>query len=162
MKASVGDRIVIASNRVEGPLRDGRVVACRHEDGSPPYDVQWSDTGKVGLFFPGPDALVEHSPADDPGRRATGRTAGVSKTWSVEVDVFESGDDTTAHAVLASELPGVEGRGSAHRNPHDADQPLIGDEVAVARALHRLADRLLGTASDGISAVEGRPVELRH
>lgn len=162
MRASVGDRIVIASNRVEGPLRDGRVVACRHDDGSPPYDVEWSDTGKVGLFFPGPDALVEHSPADEPGARPADRATGVSKTWRVEVNVFESGDDTTAHAVLASGLPGVEGRGSAHRNPHDADQPLIGDEVAVARALHRLADRLLGSASDDISAAEGQPVELRH
>ena len=28
----------------------------RHEDGSPPYVVRWSDTGDQALFFPGPDA----------------------------------------------------------------------------------------------------------
>jgi hypothetical protein len=60
VKASVGDRIVIASNRLDRPLRDGRIVECRHEDGSPPYVVAWSDTGQAGLFFPGPDAHVQH------------------------------------------------------------------------------------------------------
>lgn len=159
MKASVGDRIVIASNRVDGPLRDGRVVACRHDDGTPPYDVEWSDTGKTGLFFPGPDALVEHaSGVDTRPPEALGRV----KTWRVEVSVFESGDGTTAHAVLAADVPGIEARGSAHRNPHDRDVPVIGDEVAVARALRRISDRLLSVASDGITASEGHPVELQR
>lgn len=159
MKASVGDRIVIASNRVDGPLRDGRVVACRHEDGTPPYDVEWSDTGKTGLFFPGPDVLVEHVAG---GEALPPEPTGRVKTWRVEVSVFEAGDDTTAHAVLAADVPGIEARGSARRNPHDADMPVIGDEVAVARALRQLSDRLLGTASEGISASEGHPVELRR
>lgn len=164
MKASVGDRIVIASNRVEGPLRDGRVVACRHEDGSPPYDVEWSDTGRTGLFFPGPDALVEHLAGDEAAEAVPSapEQLGRVKTWRVEVTVFEAGDDTTAHAVLAAGAPGVEARGSARRNPHDADVPLIGDEVAVARALRRLSDQLLHSASDDISAAEGQPVDLRH
>jgi hypothetical protein len=60
MKASVGDRIVIASNRLDRPARDGRVVECRHEDGTPPYVVEWSDSGQTGLLFPGPDAHVQH------------------------------------------------------------------------------------------------------
>ena len=60
MRASVGDRIVIASNRLDHPLRDGKIVECRNADGSPPYVVEWSDTGQTGFFFPGPDAHVEH------------------------------------------------------------------------------------------------------
>jgi hypothetical protein len=36
--------------------------------------------------------------------------------------------------------------------------PDIGNEVAVARTLRSLADRLLATASDDMSAVEGHPV----
>src|SRR6185369_14868971 len=65
MKASVGDRIVIASNRLDHPLRDGKIVECPHDDGSPPYVVEWSDTGQTGLFFPGPDAHVEHHGDED-------------------------------------------------------------------------------------------------
>jgi len=26
----------------------------------PPYQVRWTEDGHEGLFFPGPDALVEH------------------------------------------------------------------------------------------------------
>jgi hypothetical protein len=82
------------------------------------------------------------------------------KTWHVEVTLFEADGDTTAHAVLVAEAPGVEASGRAHRNPHDDDVPQIGDEVAVARALRRLSDRLLGVAAEDIAALEGHPVEL--
>lgn len=178
MKASVGDRIVVASNRVERPVRDGRIVECRHEDGSPPYVVEWADTGQTGLFFPGPDAQVQPSAGDIPAQQPSPAPAEPDqpatdqpptaqpprhvKTWQVQVSLFESGDETTAHAVLAAEVPGIEARGSARRNPHDPPVPEIGDEVAVARALRRLSDRLLGAASEDISALEGHRVTLDH
>jgi hypothetical protein len=167
MKASVGDRIVIASNRLDQPLRDGKIVECRHDDGTPPYVVEWSDTGQTGLFFPGPDAQVQHH--GDEGTAAqqvvteqaeevqSGRDV---KTWQVEVSVFESEGDTTAHAVLVAEVPGVDATGRTYRNPHDVDVPEIGDEIAVARALRRLSDRLLGVAAEDIAALEGHPVVL--
>lgn len=63
MKATVGDRIVIASNHLDQPARDGEILELRTEDGSPPYLVRWSDDGHVGLVFPGPDAHVEHRDA---------------------------------------------------------------------------------------------------
>jgi hypothetical protein len=167
MKASVGDRIVIASNRLDHPLRDGKIVECRHDDGSPPYVVEWSDTGQTGLFFPGPDAHVEHEGDEDVAvRQAVTEQAGEVqsgrdvKTWQVEVSVFESEGDTTAHAVLVAEVPGVDATGRTYRNPHDADVPQIGDEIAVARALRRLSDRLLGVAAEDIAALEGHPVVL--
>ena len=34
-------------------------VEVRTVDGSPPYLVRWDD-GHVGLYFPGPDAHVDH------------------------------------------------------------------------------------------------------
>jgi hypothetical protein len=152
MKASVGDRIVIASNRLDRPLRDGTIVELRHDDGSPPYLVEWSDTKQTALCFPGPDAHVE-APEPSGGEPSPQQL----KTWRVEIDVFESGGDTTAHAVLVAgaEPEGVAARGTAHRNPQDSHVPRIGDEVAVARALRLLADRLLGMASDDIAAAEG-------
>jgi hypothetical protein len=63
MHASVGDRLVVRSTHVDGPERDGEIVEVRHADGSPPYVVRWSDTGHEALVFPGPDAFVEHFPA---------------------------------------------------------------------------------------------------
>jgi hypothetical protein len=167
MKASVGDRIVIASNRLDHPLRDGKIVECRHDDGTPPYVVQWSDTGQTGLFFPGPDAHVQHHGDESPAAQqvVTEHAAEVQsgrdvKTWQVEVSVFESEGDTTAHAVLVAELAGVDATGRTYRNPHDADVPEIGDEIAVARALRRLSDRLLDVAAEDLAALEGHPVVL--
>ncbi len=60
MFASVGDRLVVRSNHVDGPVRDGVILEVRHADGSPPYVVRWSDTGHEALVFPGPDAEVQH------------------------------------------------------------------------------------------------------
>lgn len=85
------------------------------------------------------------------------------KTWHVElfIDEDEDGDTTHARAVLHTELPGhVEGRGVTRRAPRDADVPEIGDEVAVARALHALADELLRVAAVDIEAIEDAPVRL--
>ena len=67
-----------------------------------------------------------------------------------------------AHAVLHSDAPtALDTRGETHRNPNDVDIPEIGDEVAATRALRRLADRLLGVASDDIEAIEAHEVHLR-
>ncbi|MFR9676927.1 DUF1918 domain-containing protein [Streptomyces sp. TR06-5] len=60
MKASVGDQLVVESPKEGTAPRDGEVVGLHHDDGSPPYDVRWSDTGRTTLVFPGPDAHVRH------------------------------------------------------------------------------------------------------
>jgi hypothetical protein len=157
MKASVGDRIVIASDRLDRPTRDGRIIECRNADGSPPYLIEWSDTGRTALFFPGSDAHVEHQGDLETPREPLRHV----KTWRVDLQLFESEDSTTAHATLLAETSGIDAVGRARRRHEDANVPEIGDEVAAARALRRLADRLLGTASDDIAAVEGHPVSLR-
>lgn len=60
MRASVGDRIVIHGHRIGEPDRDCRVVEVRDAGGEPPYVVRWEDSDHDSLFFPGPDATVEH------------------------------------------------------------------------------------------------------
>ena len=60
MQASVGDRIVIKAHHVGGPERDGEILEVHGADGGPPYVVRWEDADHGVLFFPGPDAFVEH------------------------------------------------------------------------------------------------------
>ena len=57
MRANAGDRLVVESNKVDSPRREGEVVEVRGPDGSPPYVVRWED-GHEGLTYPGPDAHV--------------------------------------------------------------------------------------------------------
>jgi hypothetical protein len=163
MRARVGDRIVVASRATGGPVRDGEIIEVRTPDGSPPYMVRWTDTGHTGLVFPGTDAHLssENDNAVIPAASAAGSTQSNKpphvRSWRVDIDLYESDDDTTAHAVLVAESPQrLDASGQAHREPADFAVPEIGDEVAVARALRRLADRLLETASSDLEGVAGR------
>ena len=66
MRAHVGDRLVVRGTRLDDPVRDGLILEV-HEDGGPPYLVEWSDNGHVSLVFPGPNAIVDHlGHAEDP------------------------------------------------------------------------------------------------
>lgn len=60
LTASPGDRLLIVGHRVGEPKRDAEVLEVRGADGGPPYLVRWSDTGQVGLVFPGSDARIRH------------------------------------------------------------------------------------------------------
>jgi hypothetical protein len=62
MTASVGDRLVIKGHHVGEPDRDAEILEVRGDDGAPPYLIPWDEDGRVGLFFPGPDATIEHFP----------------------------------------------------------------------------------------------------
>jgi hypothetical protein len=87
-----------------------------------------------------------------------------TKTWNVEIFVFEEGDVTKARAVLDTGAAGVqhlEGLGQARRRPTDSDVPEIGDELAAARALSDLSHQLLDTAARDIEAIEHKPVHLK-
>jgi len=62
MKASVGDRIVVPGHHLGEQVRSGEIIEVRGEEGGPPYLVRWESDGHSheDLFFPGPDAVVEH------------------------------------------------------------------------------------------------------
>jgi len=62
MRADVGDRIVVHGRTLDDPQRDGEVLEVHGADGAPPYLVKWEADGHIGLFFPGPDAHVQHFP----------------------------------------------------------------------------------------------------
>lgn len=64
MKAAPGDRIVIRSHAIDHGVRRATVLETRGPDGSPPFVVRWDDDPHEEphehLYFPGPDADVEH------------------------------------------------------------------------------------------------------
>ncbi|GAA2121537.1 DUF1918 domain-containing protein [Nocardioides bigeumensis] len=65
MHATTGDRLVVHSMHVDGPVRDGEILEVKGADGHPPYRVRWSDTGHEALVYPGPDAVVQHFEHDE-------------------------------------------------------------------------------------------------
>lgn len=81
-----------------------------------------------------------------------------TKTWTVQVNIEEMGDDTVADATVSIDGTEVRGQGRSRRNPHDETVPRIGDELATARALSELAHELLITAAGDIEARTHQPV----
>jgi hypothetical protein len=166
MRAAVGDHVIVASNVLDRPVREGTIVEVSRADGEPPYVVEWSDTGKRSVFVPGADTRVRHEgeAPEKPAAAAAGQGEEKRpvKSWRINIDVFESGDDTAAHAVLTSDSPTeLDAEGHARRAHQDPVLPVVGDEVAVSRALRQLADRLLAAASIDLETATGRRVSLR-
>jgi uncharacterized protein DUF1876 len=78
--------------------------------------------------------------------------------WQVTITFSEDPVRTRADAVL--ELPGEKfhGFGQARRAPEDPSVPVIGHDLAAARALSDLAHQLLSAAAERIESFEGHPV----
>lgn len=176
MKARVGDRIILAADHVDQPTRDGKIIEVRGADGGPPFLVAWSD-GHTGLIFPGPGSVLRigHAeevesapaaaapvPAPPAGTRSVGTGPAHVREWQVRVSIFESGDDTSATVVLLADAPEhLSARGEARRSTDDTFVPEIGDEVAVARALRHLADKLMEAAETDIEMLTGEEAHVR-
>jgi hypothetical protein len=83
------------------------------------------------------------------------------KRWTVDIYVDENDGHTYAEARLHT---GVDthmiGIGRARLNPADRDIPEIGDELAAARALSDLAQRLLIAAARDIEGASDEKVHL--
>lgn len=84
----------------------------------------------------------------------------MSRVFTVEIEVEDHPDHTEAKAVLqvAGDLRG--GWGRARRNPGDPDRPVVGEELAMARALADLARHLGHDVEEQIEAGEGRPAHV--
>jgi hypothetical protein len=164
MRANPGDHIILAPPTVDAPMREGEVVETRGEHGAPPYLVRWDD-GHEGLLYPGPGSVLRvtspeqpegRSPRPAEGPDTAAGTSPHTQDWSVRISVLGSDDDADARVVLVADSPRqLTAHGHAHRSAADRAVPAIGDEIAVARALRRLADQLLEAAADDIEKVTG-------
>lgn len=82
------------------------------------------------------------------------------QTWQVGIAFTEDDSRTRADAVLELSGQRFHGWGQAKRNPEDPNVPVVGEELAAARALSDLSHQLVQAAADRIGEWEHRAVTL--
>jgi hypothetical protein len=83
-----------------------------------------------------------------------------AKVLTVEIEVHDRPAETEARAVLDIDGTVRGGWGRARRNPSDPDRPIVGAELAVARALSDLARHLAEEVEATIAETEGEQVHV--
>jgi hypothetical protein len=82
MKAHVGDWLVIKGTTLDKPDQRGLITEVHSSDGSPPYVVEWLETGHLATVFPGPDALIV-TPAEQHEADERARARLTSVQWAI-------------------------------------------------------------------------------
>lgn len=150
MDGRVGDRIVVKGRRVGEPAHGGEILQVL---GPSRYLVRWVD-GRETVLVPGSDATIERS-------REPGTDRGVEElSLTVNLRIREDHDHCRVEATVETASGVFTGRGEARRHPLDPEVPLIGEELAVARALARLATVLEEAAREAIARHEDRDLHL--
>ena len=84
----------------------------------------------------------------------------MTETAEIEMAFQEDSDHTEARATLVLRGATFTGFGRARRNPSDPDLPMVGEELAAARALSDLSHKLVEAAAETISERQGRPAKV--
>jgi hypothetical protein len=79
---------------------------------------------------------------------------------TVEISIEETDERTEAKASIRVGDKEFAGWGRARRNPADPNVPMVGEELAIARALSELSHHLVDAAAETIETFEGHPVRL--
>jgi hypothetical protein len=79
----------------------------------------------------------------------------VDQNWQVDIAFTEDGERTRADAILELAGERYHGWGRAKKAPEDRSVPLIGQDLAAARALSDLAHQLLDAAAERIETGDG-------
>ena len=85
----------------------------------------------------------------------------MKETSEIEISFEEDSTHTEARASIVLRGATFTGWGRARRNPIDTNVPMIGEELATARALSDLAHKLVDAAAEAISGREGQPARLQ-
>jgi hypothetical protein len=72
------------------------------------------------------------------------------KDVTLSIHIEEDDTDTTATAILELRGDRFEAAGKARRNPIDPVKPVIGEELAIARALRKLESQITDAAEEKI------------
>ena len=84
------------------------------------------------------------------GTRAWKGVAMVEKDVQLDIHLSEDDSDTIAYAVLNLRGDHFESVGKARRNPVDPPMPVIGEELAIARALQSLTVEVMEAAQSKV------------
>jgi hypothetical protein len=106
------------------------------------------------------DALRPHLGDRQSAQAEASLGAESDRVWTVVVVFTEEEDRTRADARMRAVRREWHGWGRARRNPLDPDVPMIGEELAAARALSDLSHQLVDAAAHAIESFEGHPVRL--
>ena len=150
MEAHVGDHLVVEGAKVGQPPRRGEVLEILQGVGGARLRVRWDDSAHETVLVPGPDSHIETGDAP-PLERAT---------MHVDVTVAEDSDHCEAVARLHVRGREFSGWGRARRHPADPEMPVVGEEMAVARALADVSHQLVVAAADSLESALGRSVAL--
>lgn len=153
MEAHIGDHVVVEGARVGQPRRSGEVLEILRGAGGDRLRVRWEGTEHETVLAPGPDLHLEGT--------AAGEDAMVERaTMRVEVSLSEDADHCEAIARCRMRDRDFAGWGRARRHPTDPAMPIVGEELAAARALSDLSHQLVVAAADSLESALGRPVAL--
>lgn len=72
MTAHIDDKIMIMSQLLHQPVREGKIREIRDSPAGAVYLVRWSDTGHEDLLPPGPDVVIKHRHGRGSGAVAAG------------------------------------------------------------------------------------------
>jgi hypothetical protein len=73
------------------------------------------------------------------------------RTVQVSLHIEEDDQETTVHARLDLQGDRFESYGKARRSPEDPTMPVVGEELAIARALGSLNAQIMEAAQDRIT-----------
>jgi Domain of unknown function (DUF1876) len=84
----------------------------------------------------------------------------MEQSTTVQITLDEDDEHTEAQATVRLRERDFIARGTARRNPRDPNVPVVGEELAVARALSDLSHQLLAAAAESIEGFVGHRVTL--
>ena len=83
--------------------------------------------------------------------------------WSMEVSVGEIDGETDAEVrMIKIDNRNFSGRGKSKLNPADRKVSVIGEEIAIARALSDLSHKLLHSAAVGVESMTHEKARLHR
>ncbi|HEX6423789.1 MAG TPA: dsRBD fold-containing protein [Acidimicrobiales bacterium] len=150
MEVHVGDHVVVEAAKVGQARRRGEVLEILRGAAGNRLRVRWEGDEHESVVTPGSDMFVESPAAEDLDRTSL----------RVDVAITEDADHCDAVARVRVRDRDFSGWGRARRHPADPQMPLVGEELAVARALSDLSHQLVGAAADSLESALGRPVAL--
>lgn len=149
MEAHVGDHVVVEGAKVGLAQRRGQVIEIMPGAQGDRLRVRWEDQHET-VLSPGSDVRVEPGERSGPERM----------TMRIEVIVTEDADHCEAMAHARVRDREFSGWGRARRHPADPEMPVVGEELAIARALSDVSHQLVVAAADSLETALGRPVAL--